>query len=85
MNSLQNESNELLVERYIKYRDSMSKANKKYRETHKEKMNELSKNYYHRKKNDEEFMEKMRTRARERYHAKKIAQQEKMENEIKNI
>jgi hypothetical protein len=37
-----------------KYLESMRKANKKYRETHKEKFNEYQKLYYHTHKHDEE-------------------------------
>ncbi len=54
-----------------KYLESMRKANKKYRETHKEKFNEYQKLYYHAHKHDDEYMKKQREKAKKCYHKKK--------------
>ena len=54
-----------------KYLISMRKANKKYRETHKEKFNEYQKQYYRNHKHDEEYMKKQREKAKRYYYKKK--------------
>lgn len=74
------------MEEENKYLVSMRKANKKYRETHREKYNAMMKNYYHSRKDDEEFMNKQREKARKYYHKKKEQQKQQLENpEIPNI
>lgn len=58
-------------EKVNKYLISMRKANKKYRETHKEKFNEYQKKYYQEHKNNEEYMMKQREKAKRSYHKRK--------------
>lgn len=53
-------------------------AGKRYRQTHKEKMAELSKNYYYRMKEDPEKYKKYLERCRKKYIPKK--QREATEN-----
>ncbi len=59
-----------------KYLESMRKANKKYRDTHKDKFNENQKLYYHTHKHDEEYMGKQRKKAKKSYHKKKEEKKE---------
>lgn len=61
-----------------KYLISMRKANKKYRETHKEKLNEYHKQYYKAHKSDEEYMNKQREKARKCYYKRKEEKQNKL-------
>jgi hypothetical protein len=49
---------EILLERLQKYKDNLKKAQKKYRENNKEKINEIARNYYNRNKDNEDFMKK---------------------------
>lgn len=71
-------------ERFKRYMDNVKKANRKYIETHREQINERSKNYYHKKyATNEEFRERKRAAEKERYWKKKEQklqeQQEKSE------
>ena len=55
-------------ERLLKIKTRINNANKKYAETHKDKMNEIRRRSYHKKKaEDPTFMERERVRCRERY------------------
>jgi hypothetical protein len=54
-----------------KYLISMRKANKKYRETHKEKFCDYQKKYYQEHKHDEEYMKKQRLKALKSYYKKR--------------
>ena len=54
-------------ERLIKSREARKNANKKYAETHKDKMNEIRRRSYQKKKEDPTFMENERIKAREKY------------------
>ena len=65
-----------------KYLISMRKANKKYRETHKEMFNEYQKKYYQSHKNDDEYMNKQREKARKYYYKKKEEKQNQMSQNI---
>jgi hypothetical protein len=54
------------------YTEAQKRATKKYRENHKEKVNEQRKKYYNeRVKTDPEFVEYKRMKSREYYHRKK--------------
>ncbi len=55
-----------------KYLISMRKANKKYRETHRDKFNDYQKKYYHEHKQDEEYMKKQREKAKKSYYKRKL-------------
>ena len=52
-------------------REQLAKSNLKYRLKNKEKINQLSKDYYNQNKNNEEFKQKMRNRAKAYYEKKK--------------
>jgi hypothetical protein len=67
-----------------KYLISMRKANKKYRETHKEKFNEYQKKYYHDHKQDEVYMNRQREKAKRYYQKKKLVTKEEEVPETKN-
>ena len=53
--------------RYRKLRDSMKKANKKYRETHKDIVNQKQREYYAKKKEDNAYMERIRNASSKYY------------------
>lgn len=57
--------------RYEKYFESQKRANKKYRETHKDKFREISRKYYDAHKNDEEFMKRQREKSLKSYYKRK--------------
>ena len=58
--------------KYSSYTEAQKKATTKYRNANKEKINEMRKAYYlKRKENDKEFIEYKRKKAREYYHKKK--------------
>ena len=57
---------------YVYRNDSMKKAQKKYRENHKEKIAEIQKRYYDKKKNDEEFKKKVSEQKKQYYLKKKV-------------
>ncbi len=71
----ENEPTEL--SRYKKYLESMKRANKKYRENNKDKLREISRNYYNNHKDEEEFKFANREKAKKSYHKRK-------EQDIKN-
>ena len=61
------------ITRLLKMRDNIRKAQKKYRETHPEVMNQYASDYYHRHKDEPDFVQKRRDRSLE-YYARKKAQ-----------
>lgn len=65
MENINNVSTELMMIRYLRMKENSQKANKKYRETHKDKMNEIAHNYYNRNK------ETIRIKCLSYYHNKK--------------
>jgi hypothetical protein len=67
-----------------KYLISMRKANKKYRENHRDKFNEYQKLYYHEHKEDEDYMQKQRDKAKRSYHKRK-AEKQQQKTETPNI
>ena len=69
-----------MAAKYITYKEMIAKSQKKYRQSHAEKMNEIQRNYYARKIQDEGYLEKLRERAKLSYRRKK----ERLENK-KNI
>ena len=58
-------------ERLEKYLASVKRANQKYRETHRDLVNEKRRSYYAQKTADEEFMAKKREHSRAQYQKKK--------------
>ena len=52
-------------------KESMNRANKKYRESNRERYNEKQKKFYDAHKDDEEYKQKMRTKALAYYYRKK--------------
>jgi hypothetical protein len=51
------EKNDIDIEAAIRNFNNLKKAQKKYRETHKDKMNEISRRHYHNKKlSDPDFL-----------------------------
>jgi len=69
---------------YSSYTEAQKRAIKKYRETHKDKVNELAKKYYEEQKQDPEYMRMKRERSRLYYLKKKLAKKS-LENENKTI
>ena len=65
---------------HSKYLISMRKANKKYRETHREKYNDYQKKYYYEHKQDEEYMNKQREKARRSYYKRKEEKKQESQN-----
>ena len=59
------------------YTDAVKRAIVTYREKHTEKYNEFKRNYYHTKKQDEEWNEKFKERCRE---ANRRCREKKREN-----
>ena len=57
----------------------MKRANKKYRETHKEKINEIARNFYNKHKDNEEFKKANREKAKRSYEKK----QKELNKEVK--
>jgi hypothetical protein len=62
-------------EQLNKYLESMRKANKKYRENNKAKFNEYQKQYYHKHKNDEDYVKMQREKALKSYYKRKAEKQ----------
>ena len=61
-----------IEEKYIKYMESVKKANKKYIETHREQINEKCRNYYHNCLcQNEDYKAKKRAYNKKRYEMKK--------------
>ena len=58
---------------YMKRPLALVRAQKKYNETHKDKLKEYHKRYYQRKKEDEEWMKAQREKKRAIYKSKKNA------------
>lgn len=59
------------------YSDAQKRANKKYRENNKDKVNEQRKKYYlKRKESDPKFLEYKRLKAKEYYQKKKISKKQ---------
>ncbi len=55
---------------------------RRYREAHKEKVNEIQKNYYHKRmEEDPEYKQKLRDQAKARYHKKKAEQEAQQKQE----
>jgi len=61
-------------------RDSMLRANAKYRASDRKAFNLKQKKYYDNHKDDPEYMEKMRIKAREYYYRKKAQKQIQIES-----
>ena len=59
------------ITRLLRMRDNIRKAQKKYRETHPEVMNQYASDYYHRHKDEPDFVQKRRDRSLEYYTRKK--------------
>ncbi len=67
------ENNDINIEAAMRNFNNLKKAQKKYRETHKDKMNEISRRHYHKKKmSDPEFLKKQSEKKKEAYHKKKL-------------
>ena len=66
-----------------KYLESMRKANKKYRENNKSKFNEYQKQYYQKRKTDENYVKMQRQKALKSYYKRKA--QNKEESTSENI
>jgi len=58
-------------------RETMRKANQKYRNSNRERFNQMQKNFYDAHKGDEEYMQKRRKNALEYYYRKKAEKAEK--------
>lgn len=61
------------IARLLRMRENIRKAQKKYRETHPDLMNQYASAYYHRHKEDPDFAQRRRDRSLE-YYARKKAQ-----------
>lgn len=61
------------INRLLRMRDNIRKAQKKYRESHPDVMNQYASDYYHRHKDEPDFVQKRRDRSLE-YYARKKAQ-----------
>jgi hypothetical protein len=59
------------AERFAKLKEQLAKANQKWRANNKEKVNEISKNYYERNREDPEFRKKQSEKAMRAYHKRK--------------
>ena len=57
---------------YVYRSETMKNAQKRYRENHKEKIAEIQKRYYDKKKNDEEFKKKVSEQKKQYYLKKKV-------------
>jgi hypothetical protein len=66
-----------------KYLDSTRRANKKFRTTHREYYNKYQSDYYHSRKDDEEFAKRMRDKAMRSYYKRKSEKDKEKENEEK--
>jgi hypothetical protein len=64
-------SNELAAQKYKNHLESMKKANKKYRDSHKEQILNIQKIYYSKHKDEEAFKIKQREKAKRSYHKRK--------------
>lgn len=71
--------------RYRKLRDSMKKANKKYRETHKNIVNQKQREYYAKKKEDNTYMERIRNASSKYYKNHKDEIKERREKKKQDI
>ena len=72
--------------KYSSYTESQKKATKKYRIANKDKINEMRKNYYaKRKENDKDFIDYKRKKAREYYQRKKALKQVKVDELVEII
>ena len=56
---------------YVYRNEALKKAQKKYRDSHKEKIAEIQKKYYDKIKNDEEFKNKVKEQKKQYYQMKK--------------
>lgn len=65
------------LERYRRIKESMTKANKKYRVNHKEYVNQKQREYYAKNKEDEDFLERIRSNSSRYYHTHKEAIKER--------
>jgi hypothetical protein len=63
--------NTTFEEKYKRIQASMSKANKKYRESHKDVVNKIARDFYNRHKDDEEWKAKQREKSKKSYYKKK--------------
>ena len=74
---------ELIVTRYNKMRENLRKACRKYSGTHKEKINEIARNYYNQHKDDPEYKAKNCEKSKASYHRRK--EREKKEKEAQTV
>lgn len=79
---MENPNASKLEERLQRYFNSISKAKKRYNETHRDLVNERCRKYYHSQlANNEDYKEKKRQYAKAHYHKKKaLALNAKKEN-----
>jgi hypothetical protein len=72
-----------IEEKYNRYMENIKKANKKYIETHREKVNEQYRNYYHNHlANNDEYKLKKKEYNRQLYEKKK---QQKSQESLGNL
>ena len=63
-------------------RESIRRANRKYRNSNQERYNQIQKDYYHAHKEDEEYMIKLRKKALDYYYRKKTERTMQAEADI---
>ena len=73
----------LIVSRYNKMRENLRKACRKYSETHKEKINEIARNYYKEHKDNPEYKQKNCEKSKASYYRRK--EREKYEKEAQTV
>ncbi len=57
---------------------------RRYREKHKEKVNQINNDFYHRKMEDPEYKQKLRDQAKARYHRRKAEKEAQLKLEEEN-
>jgi iron-sulfur cluster repair protein YtfE (RIC family) len=67
-----------MIDTIERRREQNTRATKRYRESHREKVNSISKSYYDRHKEDKEWLSQLRAKQRA-YHARRKAQQKEAE------
>jgi hypothetical protein len=72
-------------EKYKRHLENVKKANKKYREKNKDYFSEYQRNYYHKNKDNPEYMQKQREKALKAYYNRKLRKQMEEQTKIDNM
>lgn len=74
-----------ILTRYNKMRENLRKACRKYSEAHKEKINEIARNYYKKHKDNPEYKRKNREKSKASYYRRKEEEKEKQADCVLNL